>query len=286
MTLHCAWRDMMREAAARLANAGVENAPRDVRLLLAHALGIEPVEVILRETDAVDPVALTAFEQNIQRRLAGEPVSRIRGWREFYGRRFIVTPDVLDPRPETELLVEQGLHRLPQGGRVLDLGTGSGCILISVLAERADAVGVGLDISPGALGVAGANAAALGVSGRTSFIEGSWCDVAGDPFDLALSNPPYIPEADIAGLAKDVRGFDPRAALTPGGDGLDPYRLILAAVPGWLKPGGCIGFEFGIEQAASVTMLMRQAGLLDIEVHRDLAGIERAAFGRRPVSAL
>ncbi|MDP3493937.1 MAG: peptide chain release factor N(5)-glutamine methyltransferase, partial [Hyphomonadaceae bacterium] len=267
MTLHCAWRDMMREAAGRLADAGVENAPRDARLLLAHALGIEPIDVILRETDAVDPVGLTAFEQVIRRRLDGEPVSRIRGWREFYGRRFSVTPAVLDPRPETELLVEQGLRRLPQAGRVLDLGTGSGCILISVLAERSDATGIGLDISSDALSVARINAEALGVSSRAGFIEGGWADVSGGPFDLVLSNPPYIPEDDIAGLAKDVRGYDPRAALTPGGDGLDPYRAILGAMPGWLKPGGCIGFEFGIEQAVPVTILMWQAGLLDIEVY-------------------
>ena len=281
MTLHCSWRDMMREAAQRFAAAGVENAPRDARLLLAHALGIEPVEVILRETDAIDIGALTDFEQTIQRRLKGEPVSRIRGWREFYGRRFIVTPAVLDPRPETELLVEQGLKRLPRSGRVLDLGTGSGCILLSVLAERPDAIGTGLDISAAALGVARSNAEALAVSARVSLVEGSWGDPTDGPFDLALSNPPYIPEADVAGLATDVRGYDPHIALTPGGDGLGPYRAILAAMPRWLKPGGCIGFEFGIEQAAAVTMLMQQAGLSDIEVHRDLAGIERAAFGRR-----
>lgn len=281
MTLHCSWRDMMREAVARLVEAGVEGAPRDARLLLAHALGIEPVEVILRETDAVDPVVLTEFERLIQRRMAGEPVSRIRGWRDFYGRRFIVTPDVLDPRPETELLVEQGLARLPAGGRVLDLGVGSGCILVSVLAERGDAGGVGVDLSPKALDVARRNAEALGVSDRVALIQGSWDASLEGRFDLVLSNPPYIPEADVGRLAVDVRGYDPRMALTPGGDGLGPYRAILGAMPGWLKAGGCIGFEFGIEQAEPVTILMRQAGLSDIEIHRDLAGIERAAFGRR-----
>lgn len=281
MTLHCSWRDMMREAVGRLAAAGVDGAPRDARLLLAHALGIEPVDVIMRETDAVDPVALTAFEGLVQRRIAGEPVSRIRGWREFYGRRFTVTADVLDPRPETELLVEQGVACLPQGGRVLDLGVGSGCILVSILAERADATGVGVDLSPKALAVAQRNASGLNVADRVAFIEGSWDAPLDGGFDLVVSNPPYIPEVDIAGLAVDVREYDPRMALTPGGDGLGPYRAILAAMPGWLKPGGCIGFEFGIEQAASLTMLMRQAGLSEIAVHRDLAGIERAAFGRR-----
>jgi len=140
------------------------------------------------------------------------------------------------------LLVEQGLKRLPNSGRVLDLGTGSGCILLSVLAERSDAIGTGLDISSAALAVARSNAEALAVSERVSFVEGSWSDAPGGPFDLALSNPPYIPEADVAGLATDVRGYDPHIALTPGGDGLDPYRAILAAMPRWLKPGGCIGF--------------------------------------------
>ena len=281
MTLHCSWRDMIREAAQRLAAAGVENAPRDARLLLAHALGAEPVVVIMRENDSVDIVMLTAFEEAIQRRLCGEPVSRIRGWREFYGRRFAVTPAVLDPRPETELLVEQGLKRLDQAGRVLDLGIGSGCILVSILAERPDAVGMGLDISPAALALARHNANALGVAGRATFIEGGWGHALPGPFDLALSNPPYISEAEMAGLAKDVRAYDPHIALTPGGDGLDPYRAILRAMPAWLRPGGCIGFEFGIEQAGAVTMLMRQAGLTNIDVHRDLAGIQRAAFGRR-----
>ena len=281
MTLHCTWRDMMREAGQRLGAAGIEHPLRDVRLLMAQALGIEPVDVILRETDQIDPVALTAFEQLIQRRLAYEPVSRIRGWREFYGRRFIVTPDVLDPRPETELLVEQGLKRLPQGGRLLDLGTGSGCILASVLAERPDASGTGLDISPAALAVARRNAEALGVSNHVAFIEGSWDAINGGPFDLALSNPPYIPEADIAGLAQDVRGHDPRIALTPGGDGLGAYRAILDGVCAWLRPGGWIGFEFGMGQAPHVAALMRHAGLEDVSVHADLAGTDRAAFGRR-----
>ncbi len=283
MTLHCTWRDMMREAALRLGAAGIEHPLRDVRLLLAHALGVEPVDIILRETDAIDPVALTAFEQLVQRRLACEPVSRIRGWREFYGRRFILTPDVLDPRPETELLVEQGIKLLPQGGRVLDLGTGSGCILVSVLAERPDASGAGLDISPAALSLARRNAEALGVLARASFISGGWDSVSSGPFDLVLSNPPYIPEADIAGLAEDVRGHDPRIALTPGGDGLGAYRAILAAMPAWLRPGGWIGFEFGMGQASEVAALMSRAGLADVSVHADMAGRDRAAFGRRPV---
>lgn len=275
----------MREAGQRLGAAGIEHPLRDARLLLAQALGLEPVDIILRETDAIDPVALTAFEQLVQRRLAHEPVSRIRGWREFYGRRFVITPDVLDPRPETELLVEQGLKRLPPGGRILDLGVGSGCILLTVLAERADAEGAGLDLSPGALAIAKRNAEALGVASRARWIEGGWGSVTGGPYDLVLSNPPYIAEADIAGLCEDVRGHDPRLALTPGGDGLGAYRSILAAMPSWLRPGGSIGFEFGMGQAPEVCRLMRSAGLEEVDVHADLAGTDRAAFGRRPIQA-
>ena len=281
MNLHCSWRDIMRDASRRLAGAGVEGAARDVRLLLAHALEIEPVEVILCETDAVDPVRLTSFEQLIVRRLSGEPVSRIRGWREFYGRRFAVTPDVLDPRPETELLVAEGLKRLKPSGRVLDLGAGSGCILVSVLAEREDATGVGIDLSPAALEVARANAEALGVGGRARFAERSFADAQGEWFDLALSNPPYISRADVETLAPDVRDHDPAMALSPGDDALLAYRQILAGLNAWLRPDGWLGVEVGIGQASDLAALMAAAGLADITVFDDLAGIPRAVFGRR-----
>jgi release factor glutamine methyltransferase len=287
MTLNCTWQEIMREAIPRLAGAGVEHPAREARMLLAHALGIAPVDVIIREMDAVDPVGITAFEEAIQRRLSHEPVSRIRGHREFYGRGFTVTPDVLDPRPETELLVEEGLRRLPLNGRVLDLGTGSGCILISVLAERSDASGVGVDISPAALAVAKRNAEALHV-GHATFIEGSWeAGLAQAPFDLVLSNPPYIPDADIPGLEPDVRNYDPDVALAGGADGLDPYRAIFALAARLLKPGASIGVEFGqfssgMGQGEAVAGLMAKAGLTGITLLKDLAGHERAAFSRRP----
>jgi release factor glutamine methyltransferase len=272
---------MMREAGQRLAGAGIEHPFRDVRLLLAHALGVEPVDVLARETDAVEAGALSDFNALVERRAKGEPVSRIRGWREFYGRRFIVTPDVLDPRPETELLVEHAIAHLPRGGRVLDLGVGSGCIVLSVLAELEDATGIGVDISRAALGVAARNAEALGVAARFSAIEGGWDAPEGEHFDMVLSNPPYIPEAEMAGLAKDVLAFDPHVALTPGGDGLGPYRAMLAVLPRRLVPGGWIGVEFGLGQADAVAALMNAAGLEEVEVRADLAGIRRAAFGRR-----
>jgi release factor glutamine methyltransferase len=283
MTLHCTWRDMMREAAQRLGATGIESPARDARLLLAQALGLAPVDVLAHEMDSIDSATLGDFESLVQRRLAGEPVSRIRGHREFYGRTFRISPDVLDPRPETELLVAEGLKRLPQHGRVLDLGAGSGCILISILAERPDAVGVGLDISPAALAIAQDNARALAVSDRVSFVEGSW-DAAREQwgaFDLVISNPPYIAEAEIADLAPDVRAYDPRIALTPGADALAAHRAILALAPRLLKPGASIGLEFGQGQNESVAALMQQASLADVTILPDLAGIPRAAFARR-----
>lgn len=278
--LHCTWRQMLREAAERFRAAGIDGAQRDARLLLADALGVDTAGLILREEDAIDGAGLAEFEARVSRRLAGEPVSRIRGWREFYGRRFIVTPDVLDPRPETELLVEHGVRLLPHGARVIDLGTGSGCILISVLAERADAEGLGVDISPAALEVARRNAAMNDVAEQADFVLSDWNADAG-LFDLVLSNPPYVAEADFAGLDVDVRAYDPKIALTAG-DGLTAYRAILGRIDSLLKPGGWLGFEHGASQSEAVLGLMNDAGLVDVDPFQDLAGHARAAFGRRP----
>lgn len=284
MNLHCSWRDIMRDASQRLAAAGVEGAARDARLLLAQALGIEPVDVIMRETDAVDAAGLAAFEALVVRREAGEPVSRIRGWREFHGHSFAITPDVLDPRPETELLVDEGIKRLPEGGRVIDLGVGSGCILLSVLAARADASGVGVDLSPAAVEVARRNSEVLGIAARAQIVVRNFAEGQGEWFDLALSNPPYIAQAEIASLSTDVRDHDPAMALSPGDDALAAYRAILAGMPVWLKPGGWIGFEVGAGQAGDVAQLMTDAGLGGIDVFEDLAGIPRALFGRRALA--
>ena len=285
MSVHCDWREIMREAVLRLGAAGVENPMRDARLLLAHVLGIDPVDVIMRETDQVDAAGLTAFEVAVQRRLKHEPVSRIRGWREFYGRRFIVTPDVLDPRPETELLVEQGIARLPQGGRVLDLGVGSGCIVLSMLAERPDVAGEGVDISAAALAVAARNAEALGVEARVALVQGGWESSPAETVDLVLSNPPYITADEMGALSRDVIDHDPHLALTPGRDGLAAYRAIIAFHARRVRPGGWIGVECGAGQADDVCALMAEAGLVELAAYADLAGIPRAAFGRRPQKA-
>lgn len=281
MSLHCTWREILAEARERLSVAGVEAPLRDARLLLADTLGVDGPGLIARETGAIDAGSLDAFEARMRRRMAREPVSRIRGWREFYGRRFAITPDVLDPRPETELLVEQGVKRLPPGGRLLDLGTGSGCLLVSLLAERPDATGCGVDISSAALAVAAANARAVGVASRARFVEGGWSDPAGEAFDLVVSNPPYVTEAEYDRLQIEVKAHDPRLALVGGADGLDPYRAIMASLGGRLRAGGWLGLEFGATQADAVSGLMAGAGLEAVEVLPDLAGLSRVAFGRR-----
>ena len=177
------------------------------------------------------------------------------------------------------------MARLPPGGRVLDLGVGSGCILLSVLAERGDASGVGVDVSEAALAVARRNADALGVAQRVELVEGSWEQRLPDGFDLVLSNPPYIPTDEMRALARDVINYDPHVALTPGDDGLAAYRAILGQAERVVRPGGWIGFEFGMGQGEGVARLMAGAGLENIALHDDLAGITRAAFGRRPQEA-
>jgi release factor glutamine methyltransferase len=284
MSLHCTWADAMREAALRLSAIGIENPHRDARLLLAHALGIEPVDVLARDSDAIDGAMLAVFEAAIQRRLAGEPVSRIRGWREFYGRRFSVTPDVLDPRPETELLVAFALKHLPHGGRVLDLGTGSGCILVSILAERSDATGVGLDLSSHALHIAAANAQVHGAASRASFVLGDWPFAETfAPFDLVVSNPPYIADSEAPRLARDVLAHDPHLALFGGADGLRDVRAIAALAPRLLKPGGAIAIEIGLGQAGAATTLLDDAGLVASAPLPDLAGIDRVVIARMPL---
>ena len=210
-------------------------------------------------------------------------MAQITGQRAFWGRMFAVARDVLDPRPETETLVAAALAR--PAARVLDLGTGSGCILLTLLAEWPQAAGIGTDASGPALAVAADNAAALGLADRTTLRQGDWTgciDVARDgPFDLIVSNPPYIAAAEMAGLAPDVRDWEPPGALSPGGDGLAAYRAILPAVPRLLAPGGLVLLEIGPSQAASVTDIARAAGLCRIDVLRDMDGRDRVVAAQQ-----
>jgi release factor glutamine methyltransferase len=275
--------EALRAAVARLNAAGIEDAPRDARRLLAHAMGIATDRVTLHLADPFDDAMTCAFDAAITARIQRQPVSQITGWRDFYGHRFRVTPDTLDPRPETEILVAAALER--PFVKMLDLGTGTGCILLSCLVGMPFASGTGTDQSEAALAVAEGNAQSLGLQTRARFLRADWFAGIGAKFDLITSNPPYIAEAEMPGLAPEVRDWEPRVALTPGGDGLDAYRAIAAGAGARLMPGGRLILEIGPTQARAVVALLTAAGFENPDVRRDLDGRDRVVAARWPEAA-
>lgn len=277
--------DWLRSARDRLEAVGIESASLDARMLLLDGLGL-PHSVIVAEPNlALTPEELERLEAMLGRRLAREPVSRILGWREFYGRRFKLTPDVLDPRPDTEVLVEAALEEIDQrfgpdhACRLLDIGAGSGAIAVSLLAERPAWRGVATDVSGAALQVAGENAAAHKVADRLEMVETNWAAGVSGPFDLVVSNPPYIASPEIATLMAEVREHDPAPALDGGADGLDAYREIFACAGALLGDGGVLLVEIGAAQAGQVAALAVEAGLVssadEVRNVADLAGHPR-----------
>lgn len=271
---------MLRDAVQRLVAAGVPDAPRDARRLLAHALGVDATRLTLALHDPVEPAALARFDTAITRRVAREPVSHIIGKRMFFGREFTVTRDVLDPRPETETLVLAALDA--PFSRVLDFGLGSGCILLTLLLECKDAIGVGVDISPAACDVARDNARALGVD--ASIVQSNWGARITGRFDLIVSNPPYIAADEMPDLSPELR-HEPQSALTDGADGLTAYRAILADVPRLITPGGRVLVEIGYAQGPAVAALFRAAGLQNVQILPDLDGRDRVVSGIFPVDS-
>ncbi len=265
--------EALREAAARLTAAGVADAPRDARRLLAHATGIGADRLLLHLGEPLAPEAAAAFARAVAARAARQPVAQITGSRLFWGRAFRVTRDTLDPRPETETLIAAALER--PYARVLDLGTGTGCILLTLLAERPGARGLGTDLSAAALEVAAENAEALGLADRAEFAVSDWFAGLAGRFDLIVSNPPYIAAGEMAGLAPELRDWEPHLALTPGGDGLDAYRAIAAGAGVHLAPGGRLMVEIGPAQGAAVQALFAAAGLAGLRVLPDLDGRDR-----------
>lgn len=262
----------LQEAARRLAEAGVPDPQRDARRLFDWALGVADDA----DRDAPAAATLDAFQTAIERRADRVPVSRIMGLRAFWRHEFLISDAVLDPRPDTETLVEIALGA--PFDSVLDLGTGSGCILLSLLAERPTASGMGTDISEAALDVARENAARLGVA-RARFQRSNWFTDVSGRFDLIVSNPPYISAAEMAVLDPEVR-HDPEIALTPGGDGLDAYRALAADAGRHLNTGGRLIVEIGSGQGAAVQTLFRDAGLADVTVHPDINGKDRVVVAR------
>ncbi|MEJ1991867.1 MAG: peptide chain release factor N(5)-glutamine methyltransferase [Maritimibacter sp.] len=263
---------------ARLEEAGIDNAMGDARRLMAAALGIETGRLTLHARDALSAEAEAVFFQGISDRTARKPVSHILGGREFYGRWFKVTGDVLDPRPETETLIEQALSE--EFSEVLDLGTGTGCILLTLLAERLEATGIGADKSSAALAVAERNASDLGLADRAALVESDWFGAVGGQFDLIVSNPPYIALDEMPALAPEL-SYEPRMALTDEGDGLTAYRIIAAGAGAHLRPGGRLLVEIGAGQGAAVAELFRAAGFADVVVLPDLDGRDRVVKGRK-----
>lgn len=272
---------LLGEAAARLRPAGCDTPELDARLLLQWVTGLSREDLILEPDRPVTDVQVTRYRVVIARREAREPVSRILGEREFHGRTFRVTPDTLDPRPDTETLVEMALALMPKGGRFLELGAGTGAVAITLLAERPDARGATTDLSAAALTVARENAVRHGVAGRLVLLHGSWFAPVAGAFDIIVSNPPYIASGDIEGLSPDVRGFDPRLALDGGQDGLDAYRAIAAGAVDHLAAGGHVAVEIGAGQAPAVTAIFVAAGFVPAGQRLDLGGHVRClAFQR------
>lgn len=271
--------DALRLAIPQLTAAGIDNAPRDARLLLAYAMGIAPDRLTLHLPDALTDQAQAAYAVAIAARSNHQPVSQITGQRQFWGRSFKVTQDTLDPRPETEILVAEALQR--PFLKMLDLGTGTGCILLSCLADMPMARGVGSDLSAKALDVAQQNAATLNLSNRAKFIQSDWCAQIPGRFDLITCNPPYIAADEMPHLSPDVLQWEPHAALTPGGDGLDAYRKIAAQAPARLMPTGRLLLEIGPTQSAAVTALLAAQGLINIRTLADLDGRDRVICAQK-----
>lgn len=283
--------DAVRAATAgSLRAAGIDTAALDARLLVCAATGLTHEALVARGGDTLAPDAATRLSGYVARRVQGEPVSRIKGVREFYGRDFRIDARTLDPRPDTETLVGAVLDLAGRKGWVgrpldiLDLGTGSGCILLTLLAELPEARGLGTDISLGALRVAVRNASLFGLSGRAWFAAANWFEGLEGRFDFIVSNPPYIMTGEIAGLAPEVAAHDPRGALDGGADGLDAYRAIAARATAFLTPGGYLLVEIGAGQAEAVLELFGAAGLaVDGDSLRlDLAGRLRSILARSP----
>jgi release factor glutamine methyltransferase len=276
-----------RAVAATLRAGGFDTPELDARILVGHALGLAHA-ALAAENRLLSPDECSSIAALLQRRLAHEPVARIVGDKEFWGLSLAVDGDVLVPRPDTETLVEAVLVAIDSAGgrtrawRIADLGTGSGAILIALLKELPHAFGVGTDISARALAVARRNAKRHGVGTRATFIAGDLSEALAPGFDIVVSNPPYIPSDDIAGLAPDVRCFDPIIALDGGADGLNAYRRIASDVRRILRPGGLIACEIGIAQAEHATQILAEGGIDVAPAQADLAGIPRVLCGRNP----
>jgi release factor glutamine methyltransferase len=275
--------EALREIGSRLAPAGIAEPRREARLLLAAATGLSQAQLVAEPKRPLDEAASERLAELARRRESREPLSRILGRREFWSLSFALGPETLDPRPDSETLIEAALAWLgPSRGRaegpmlkILDLGTGTGCLLLALLSELPRAEGLGIDAQPGAVAIARANAEALGLGARARFRTGDWGQGIGERFDVILCNPPYVPAAEIARLEPEVARFDPWLALSGGSDGLDSYRALASQLPDLLAGEGRAFIELGFGQAAAATGLFETGGLQAVDCRSDLAGIPR-----------
>jgi release factor glutamine methyltransferase len=270
----------MATATARLRAAGVPDPARDARLLLAHAASVDAARVTLIAPEEIAPEIAERYENLISLRAVRVPVSHLVGERAFYGRGFKISREVLDPRPETETLIEAALAAPFE--RALDLGTGSGCILVTLLAERVQATGVGVDLSEGACLQASANAVLHGVAARAEVLQSDWFEAVEGRFDLIVSNPPYLAQDEMQGIAPELALHEPAMALTDGADGLSVYRLIAGRAQEYLEAQGRVLAEIGWQQGADVRAIFQAAGWADVVILPDLDGRDRVICARNP----
>lgn len=277
--------ELLRHARQRLAGAGITDAAFDSRLIVEHFSGTTRTDAISSPDRLVGQVA--EIEAALDRRISGEPVHRILGYREFYGMRLNLSAETLEPRPDTETLVDAVLpfvrETVARAGicRILDLGTGTGAIALALVTQEPKAVAIGVDVSDDALATAAANAAQLGVSARFSAKKSDWFAEIHGLHHLIVSNPPYIASLEIEDLQNEVRNFDPRRALDGGPDGLEPYRTIASGAARHLEKDGLVGLEIGHDQRRDVTEIFEQAGYILFAQHKDLGGNDRVLVFRR-----
>ncbi len=255
----------------------------DARILIGHALELSHEELILAADRELSSIEIANINALIDQRMHHMPVAKIIRQKEFYGRLFVTNEHTLDPRPDSETLIDAVLKNtdIDKKIRILDLGTGTGCLILTLLAELPRAQGLAVDLSKDALHVAYRNAENLNLASRIDYRQSDWFENVIGEFDILISNPPYIPSGDIAGLAHDVKEFDPMSALDGGTDGLDPYRIIANQSPQYLKSGGLIAFEVGQGQAEYVADLLQKQGFQNIEIFKDLSSIERVVLAKR-----
>jgi len=266
------------EAAAALATAGFDESRRRARQFLAAALAVSAGDVLAYPERPLTPDAQHQIAAMLARLVAREPLSRILGRRQFWGLQIALSPDTLDPRPDSETVVEAVLQRIPDRAaalRLLDLGTGTGCLLLALLSELPNATGIGVDIAVGAVRTARGNAGRLGLTGRSRFAVGDWGSGLAGGFDVVVANPPYIASAALAALPPEVADHDPRRALDGGADGVQCYRAIAGDLPRLMRPAGLFAAEIGQGQAACVGEILARSGFVKLASVKDLAGIER-----------